>query len=85
MLAKLCPFFLRQLNIASEEWLEMPAPSETKTGDSDPSIPASPGPSRGKEESGEEVRTRSPRTVKKERGGLRAVREIIRKELELQD
>ncbi|KAJ7768769.1 hypothetical protein B0H14DRAFT_2632847 [Mycena olivaceomarginata] len=26
MLAKFCPFFLKQLTIAGEEWLEMPAP-----------------------------------------------------------
>jgi hypothetical protein len=47
-------------------------------------VPTSPG-SPVKNKSAEEVHTRSPRRVKKEVGGLRDVREIIRKELELQD
>ncbi|KAI6105702.1 hypothetical protein F5141DRAFT_1216455 [Pisolithus sp. B1] len=46
--------------------------------------PPSPG-SKGRMNSAEEVHTRSPRRVKWEAGGLREVREIIRKELELQD
>jgi len=37
------------------------------------------------EDSGKEVLNRSPKTVKNERGGLRDVRERIRKELELND
>jgi hypothetical protein len=40
---------------------------------------------RGKNKSAEEVLTRSPRRVKREAGGLREVREIIRRELEIQD
>lgn len=46
--------------------------------------PPSPG-SKGRMNSAEEVHIRSPRRVKWEAGGLREVREIIRKELELQD
>ncbi|KIJ70231.1 hypothetical protein HYDPIDRAFT_77354 [Hydnomerulius pinastri MD-312] len=45
--------------------------------------PPSPGSKRL--DSAEEVLTRSPRRVKREAGGLREVREIIRRELELQD
>ncbi|KAJ6509956.1 hypothetical protein C8R47DRAFT_1003480 [Mycena vitilis] len=85
MLAKLCPFFLKQLNIAGEEWLEMPASSAGSTEGSPskkPMVPGSPG---GVIDSAEALVTRSPRTVKREAGGLREVREIIRRELELQD
>ncbi|KAG6336343.1 hypothetical protein ID866_2738 [Astraeus odoratus] len=46
--------------------------------------PPSPG-SKARINSAEEVHTRSPRRVKREAGGLREVREIIRRELELQD
>ncbi|KAJ7852939.1 hypothetical protein B0H14DRAFT_3656193 [Mycena olivaceomarginata] len=67
MLAKLCPFFLKQLTIAGGEWLEMPAPSSAWKKSS---VPGSLG---------------SPAEVKREAGGLREVREIIRRELELQD
>ncbi len=113
MLAKLCPFFLRPLNITGDEWLEMPAPS-APAGDEDekgrtvvsatpakasaparkagpskiplpasPSrMPASPGRLR---DSAEQLLTRSPRSVKREGGGLREVRERIRREIELQD
>ncbi|RDB22626.1 hypothetical protein Hypma_010356, partial [Hypsizygus marmoreus] len=92
MLAKLCPFFLKELNIAGEEWLEMPASNAatTTTGaEASPSkkvtAPPSPGAIKGKHESAEELVTRSPRRIKREAGGLRDVREIIRRELELQD
>ncbi|TFK55822.1 hypothetical protein OE88DRAFT_1804615 [Heliocybe sulcata] len=101
LLVKLCPFFLKQFNVGSEEWLEMPAGNMTSTGDVDhedsiletpskskaasASLMASPGRVRRKEESAIEVITRSPRTVKHERGGLREVRERIRRELELLD
>ncbi|TFK76053.1 hypothetical protein BDN72DRAFT_809998 [Pluteus cervinus] len=87
MLTKLCPFFLKQLNVGSEEWLEMPAPtpandvSPTKPG---PSAPPSPGPSRTKD-SALQLVTRSPKHIRREAGGLREVREIIRREVELQD
>ncbi|KAJ8487805.1 hypothetical protein ONZ45_g14195 [Pleurotus djamor] len=94
LLTKLCPFFLRKLDIAKEEWLEMPAPavpanatlavpdggSPTKS----PSKTAPPSPGRA-QDSEKELLTRSPRRVKRETGGLREVREIIRRELELQD
>ncbi|KAJ7596609.1 hypothetical protein C8J56DRAFT_291709 [Mycena floridula] len=80
MLVQLCPFFLKQLAIGSEDWLEMPAPKVSTEGEGDAT--ASPLP-KGKEESAQEILTRSPRRVKKEGGGLREVREIIRRELEL--
>ncbi|KAG6832939.1 hypothetical protein H0H92_004823 [Tricholoma furcatifolium] len=107
MLTKLCPFFIRELDIAGKEWLEMPAakPDNNNNGNADliestptkkkgggggsksmPAPPPSPGPAvKGKHESAEELVTRSPRRVKREGGGLREVREIIRQELELQD
>lgn len=91
LLTSLCPFFLREIDIAGEEWLEMPAPTSTPApgianvdGSPTKAVPTSPG-SPVKNKSAEEVHTRSPRRVKKEVGGLRDVREIIRKELELQD
>ncbi|KZP24690.1 hypothetical protein FIBSPDRAFT_918815 [Athelia psychrophila] len=96
LLTKLCPFFLKQLNIAGEEYLEMPAPTPAAPSGSSgagagasPSkltAPPSPGPPiKSKNESADEVLNRSPRRVKQEAGGLRHVREIIRRELELQD
>jgi hypothetical protein len=89
LLTSLCPFFLKEMNIGGEEWLEMPAPTTTDSTEGSPSklaAPPSPGPPiKGKDESAEEVLNRSPRRVKKEAGGLRDVREIIRKELEIQD
>ncbi|KAF8914073.1 hypothetical protein CPB84DRAFT_1758310 [Gymnopilus junonius] len=92
MLIKLCPFFLKKLDISGEEWLEMPAPSTTATAPtrdtpskSKTAVPPSPGRIKGKEESAQELLNRSPRRVKRETGGLREVREIIRRELELQD
>jgi hypothetical protein len=86
LLTNLCPFFLRPLEIAGVDWLEMPAStSVSEDAEVKSSAPPSPGPLRGKKESTEELLTRSPRRVKREAGGLRQVREIIRKELELQD
>ncbi|KAJ7047513.1 hypothetical protein C8F04DRAFT_1216821 [Mycena alexandri] len=84
MLAKLCPFFLKQLTIGGEDWLEMPAPSAGSNEGGSPSKKSGPG-SPGVIDSAEALLTRSPRRVKREAGGLREVREIIRKELELQD
>jgi hypothetical protein len=114
LLTTLCPFFLRPLDIAGKEWLEMPSTSSAQdfddgsTNNMPPSPtkkhagsklvpppspgsrstanlgpPPSPG-SRAKLDSAE-ILTRSPRRVKREIGGLREVREIIRRELELQD
>jgi len=115
LLTTLCPFFLRRLDIAGKEWLEMPSTSSAQDSD-DGSVnnhmprspskkqagsklvpPSSPGPrfnssmgpppspgSRAKLDSAE-ILTRSPKRVKREIGGLREVREIIRRELELQD
>ena len=97
MLIKLCPFFVKKLNISGEEWIEMPssntatAPSTSAVSTEDTPtkskhyVPFSPGRSKGKDESTQELMTRSPRRVKREGGGLREVREIIRKELDLQD
>jgi hypothetical protein len=81
ILASLCPFFLKQLDIDGQEWLEMPASVHTS---SERLVPTSPGSSRGKQDSVESVLTRSPRRVKKEGGGLREVRERIRREIESQ-
>lgn len=85
MLTNLCPFFLKSLNITGEEWLEMPKPiTAVDIGGGTPRPPSSPG-SRKVKDSAEELLTRSPKRVKREGGGLREVREIIRRELELQD
>ena len=81
LLTSLCPFFLRSLSVGNEDWVEMPASSS----DAGIKPPESPGATRGKDESAEEVLTRSPRRIKREGGGLRQVREIIRRELELQE
>ncbi|KAI0092605.1 hypothetical protein BDY19DRAFT_1054098 [Irpex rosettiformis] len=59
--------------------------SPLKTPASPLKTPVSPGKIRGKEDSAEELITRSPRRVCREGGGLREVRERIRKELESQD
>ncbi|CAL1701461.1 unnamed protein product [Somion occarium] len=90
LLTSLCPFFLRSINVGGEEWLEMPAPTTTNVAEplasaSPRKMPSSPGRVRRKDESAEELRTRSPKTVKREAGGLREVRERIRRELELHD
>ena len=94
MLIKLCPFFVKKLHISGKEWIEMPSSNtaastavstEGTPTKSKPSVPFSPGRLKGKDESTQELVTRSPRRVKREGGGLREVREIIRKELDLQD
>ncbi|KAJ7818907.1 hypothetical protein B0H14DRAFT_3111438 [Mycena olivaceomarginata] len=85
MLAKLCPFFLKQLTIAGGEWLEMPAPSSGSTEGSPSKKSFVPGSLGSVTDSADALVTRSPRRVKREAGGLREVREIIRRELELQD
>lgn len=73
MLIKLCPFFLKPLEVTGDRWLEMPAAAPNFGDDGD------------KEDSAEALVTRSPKRVKREGGGLREVREIIRRELELND
>lgn len=87
LLLSLCPFFLRKMDIAGEEWLEMPAPATSSDAveGSPTKPPSSPGRMRGKDESAKEVLLRSPRRVRREGGGLREVRERIRKELEAHD
>ena len=92
ILTGLCPFFLKKLTIAGAEWLEMPSSSNTTTASIEesptkrgPAVSASPKPVKGKEGSAHVLVTRSPRSVRREAGGLREVREIIRRELELQN
>ncbi|KAI9056543.1 hypothetical protein FKP32DRAFT_1662919 [Trametes sanguinea] len=92
MLTTLCPFFLRRMDVSDEEWLEMPAQTGPAAGDVDSgvgepgSVPSSPGRLKlAKDESAVDLLTRSPRRVKREGGGLREVRERIRKELEQMD
>ncbi|EGO01803.1 hypothetical protein SERLA73DRAFT_48588 [Serpula lacrymans var. lacrymans S7.3] len=87
LLTGLCPFFLRQLEITGEEWLEMPAstPASNSTESGTKGLVPPPSPGSKVKDSATELLTRSPRRVKREAGGLREVREIIRKELELQD
>jgi len=93
MLTRLCPFFLKELSVGGQEWLEMPS-SNANTSNTDAIVepvkststsPPSPKQSKRKNKDAEDLVTRSPRTVKREAGGLREVREIIRRELELQD
>jgi len=93
MLIKLCPFFVKKFHISGKEWIEMPASNAASIAITTESTPIknkakvsfSPGRLKGKEESAQELVTRSPRRVKREGGGLREVREIIRRELDLQD
>ncbi|PPQ66757.1 hypothetical protein CVT24_008714 [Panaeolus cyanescens] len=94
MLLQMCPFFLKKLEFSGDEWLEMPASAPqaplTASVDASPTkqkttVPASPGRLKFSDDSAHELVTRSPRRVKREMGGLREVREIIRRELELQD
>ncbi|KAF8803671.1 hypothetical protein BYT27DRAFT_7194998 [Phlegmacium glaucopus] len=93
MLIKLCPFFVKKLHISGKEWIEMPASNAPSTAiategtptKNKPNVLFSPGRLKGKDESAQELVTRSPRRVKREGGGLREVREIIRRELDLQD
>lgn len=85
LLLSLCPFFLRKMDIGNDEWLEMPATTMADVPDSPtklPKMPPSPGRIRGKDESAIEVLTRSPKRVRPEAGGLREVRERVRKELD---
>jgi hypothetical protein len=85
MLCKLCPFFLVPMEISKGEWYEMPAPSTSSDWTDVDKTPTKASVSKARVSSAEELVTRSPRRVKRETGGLREVREIIRKELELQD
>ena len=79
MLTTMCPFFLKTLDVGGEEWLEMPATA----GGSQPTAPASPGRRLGgAADSDEEIRQLSPKRMKKEVGGLRQVRERVKRELE---
>jgi len=82
ILTGLCPFFLKPLDIDGQEWLEMPASAPSS---SERLVPTSPGSSRAKGDGLEGALARSPRRVKREGGGLREVRERIRREIEMQD
>jgi len=91
LLTSLCPFFLREMNIAGEEWFEMPAPATATSSSTTESMEESPNKLAAhrssphvKNESAQ-VLNRSPKRVKWEEGGLRDVREIIRKEVEIRD
>lgn len=88
MLAELCPFFVKCLNLDGEEWLEMPKQSDALF-DDDPSRtpvpPPSPSRSRTAKTPEQELLTRSPKRVTRQVGGLRQVREVIRRELDLID
>lgn len=78
LLTSLCPFFLKSLTIGSEEWLEMPAALTHGGG-------ALASPTKSKDaavEAQDEAHTLSPRRVKREAGGLREVRERIKRELD---
>lgn len=82
MLTKMCPYFVKEFDVGGEGWLEMPA----TVGGSQPSAPASPGRRlNGAADSDEEIRQLSPKRVKKEMGGLRQVRERIKRELDASD
>ncbi|KIY73752.1 hypothetical protein CYLTODRAFT_365301 [Cylindrobasidium torrendii FP15055 ss-10] len=88
MLAELCPFFVKSLNLDGEEWLEMPKQSDTLFDDDPnrtPVPPPSPSRSRTTKTPEQELLTRSPKRVTRQVGGLRQVREVIRRELDLID
>ncbi|KAH6915290.1 hypothetical protein BKA70DRAFT_1093245 [Coprinopsis sp. MPI-PUGE-AT-0042] len=90
MLTEMCPFFLKKVVISGKDWLEMPAADRGSSGSSlgTPSrrdLPQASPSKRQVKDSAIELLTRSPKAVKKEIGGLREVREVIRRELELQD
>lgn len=101
MLCELCPFFLKRKVIEEEDWLEMPASTGAASMSPGAGLNASPGGSArprfmdglpgvmgspGKiKASEEEFLARSPRYIKKQEGGLRQVRDIIRRELEVED
>jgi hypothetical protein len=99
MLCELCPFFLKRKVIDGEDWLEMPATTGAAPMSPGAGLNASPGGSArprymgglpgvmgspGKVKTFEEaLLARSPKRIKKEEGGLRQVRDIIRRELEV--
>lgn len=100
MLCELCPFFLKGKVIDGEDWLEMPATTGAASISPGAGLNASPGSARPRYMDGlpgvvgspgkvraseEEFLARTPRRIKKEEGGLRQVREIIRRELEVDD
>ena len=85
MLVTLCPFFLKKLYVSGGEWVEMPS-TPLPDGSSSSEVASPTVRLRGKDDSAKELVHRSPRRVKKEGGGgLREVREMIRRELELDD
>lgn len=86
MLTSMCPFFLKSMNVGSEDWLEMPASGLGSRTEGD--IPPSPSKKavlkgRGLMDDADELRSLSPKRVKKDwSGGLREVRERIKRELD---
>ena len=90
LLTSLCPFFIKKINVGGEEWLEMPASasasSASSTQQSQPATPSRSGKATADSgKSKEELKLLSPRRVKPEAGGLREVRERIKRELEATD
>lgn len=95
MLMKLCPFFLKKVTISAKEWLEMPSSSQSNTANNSvPSTPTKRGESssllssptaKGLSNAAHELLTRSSKAIRHTQGGLREVREILRREIELQD
>lgn len=85
MLQKVCPEFLKVLDVGNEEWVEMVVLSGNGgLGMGSGSVPSTPS-KKGRlnvEDEDEELRTLSPKRVKREVFGLREVRERIKRELE---
>lgn len=80
LLTSLCPFFLKKIDIGGEEWLEMPA---SLSGTQQTALASSSRNGKGKEASNNsDLKSLSPRRVKPEAGGLREVRERIKRELD---
>lgn len=83
LLKKICPEFLRVFDVGSEEWIEMVVLSGSCAGLGAHGVPSTPTrKGRLADDEEEELRTLSPKRVKKEGFGLREVRERIKRELE---
>ena len=77
LLSQMCPFFIRKIDVGGEDWVEMPASAAPTNTNTDSVTGGLKGNSDLKD-----LKSLSPKRVKKEEGGLRQVRECIRKELE---
>ncbi|KAF5367510.1 hypothetical protein D9758_003762 [Tetrapyrgos nigripes] len=69
MLTNLCPFFLKPLEVAGKDWLEMPASTLRDSN----------------EQPADSQKKRGRKPAKQEAKGLKEVKEIIQRELELRD